>query len=484
MYECIVWHPILARIAMLGLLFSVYAASGLAAETSRPDVASMLRGPGAQVDPQFRYYQNRSAESIAAEVAANGYKHAHYVATADSDIRGDLVRAFQRERLPVWYLTFCHVAYSTKDFPEGWEAWRMKLRASKGEDYVRLCMNDPGYIAFKRSQVAEVMRRHPFDGVELVEPFWPDVPGPERDTYGCLCEDCRAAFLRDHPEETDIPEFTDAASERYYKRQPELYRKWVEFRVRSIGRFLNAVLSDVRRERPNVPVMVWTLVQDDPAAIALMREAQGNDVAALVSAVRPDAVCLQTNWMDWMKPVLAPDYLRGYRPFVERLRSADPDMPYVLQVDTGSHKPARRSMEWLREADGVARSMGALGTLNYEYFITQSMYDDPPRLAEVRRRDGGVTLVFQKRVDTGRAVDTSNYRVTDAAGKSLVITGAKADGNLVLLGVRGMVSGREYTLRIEEVRDTPDRWLFPGHPAHTVRALRRTFTIAPARPSK
>lgn len=442
-------------------------------------VAALLQGPGAEVDPGFGYYKDRSAESIASEVAVNGYRHVHYVATSDSGIREDLVRAFKREGLPVWYLTFCHVAYGTSDFPPGWEEWRMKLRAAPGTDYTRLCMNNPGYIAWKRKRIAEVMRKFPFDGIELVEAFWPDVPGPERETYGCLCDHCRAAFRKDYPEEADIPEFTDASSPRYYKTDAALYRKWVAFRTRSIGRFLNAVLADARKQNPNVRVLAWSLAQQGENAVALLREAQGNDAAELVKAARPDAWCFQTNWTDWSKPDLPADYLKTYQPFLDNLRAVAPDLPVAFQVDTGSLKPSRQTYAWLKEADRTAQAMGATGTINYEYFITRSMYDDPPRLVQVRPRAGGVSLVYQKRVDAGRAADVTNYRVTDAGGRALKITGAKADGNMIHLGVRGLVAGRPYTVRVEETVDTPERWLFPGYPAHTVRDIRKAFTLTP-----
>lgn len=441
-------------------------------------VSTLLQGPGAEVDPAFGYYQDRSAESIASEVAANGYRHVHYVATADSAIREDLVRAFHKEGLPVWYLTFCHVAYSTADFPPGWEKWRMKLRAAPGTDFIRLCMNDPGYIAFKRKRIAAVMRKLPFDGVELVESFWPDVPGPERETYGCLCNDCRAAFLKDYPEETGIPEFTDVSSPRYYKTDTALYKKWMDFRVRSIGRFLNGVLADARKENPNLRVLVWSLAQEGQGAVTLMREAQGNDAAAVATAVKPDAISFQTNWTDWSKHDLPPDYLKNYQPFLDHLRAVAPDMPVSFQVDTGSLKPSRQTYAWLWKADKTARAMGATGTINYEYFITKSMYDDPPRLVWVRPRNSGITLVFQKRVDAGRAADVSNYHITDGDGHPLKVTGAKADGNMIRLGVRGLSRGTECTVRIDKTVDTPSRWLFPGYPAHTVHDIRKTFRVS------
>ena len=432
---------------------------GLCAVTAgaaAPLLSPLAPGMGAEVDPGFAYYQNRSAAGIAAEVKLNGYSRAHYVATTDVGLRRDLIDAFHAERLPVWYLTFCHVAYSTEGFPPGWREWRMQLRDSPGDDFIRMCMNHPGYIAFKRRQIAETMRKYPFDGVELVEPFWPDAPGPESKTYGCLCPHCRAAFLKQHPEETAIPEFTDASSPRYYKTDKALYAKWVDFRVHSIGRFLNAVLADVRKERPNVPVLVWSLVQMGPNAVSLLREAQGNDAAAVAVDVKPSAICLQTNWMDWMRTDLKPDYVKGYQAYVDRLRAASPKTAFFMQVDTGSNEGSRQTYAWMKGADAASRAMGALGIVNYEYFITKSMYDDPPRLCRVKATPGALTLTFQKRVDAGRAADPANYRVSTAAGKAMRVAAAKTDGNIIRLSVPGVRSGRSYAVRIDEVRDTPE----------------------------
>ncbi|HEY3414983.1 MAG TPA: hypothetical protein VGM51_18265 [Armatimonadota bacterium] len=452
------------------------AATGLAAASFT--VHQMLDGLGAEVDPGFPYYAGRSAESIASEIRANGYSQVHYVVTNDAAIRRDLIDAFHKEGLPVWYLTFCHVAYSTADFPKGWEAWKMSLRNSPGKDYTRLCMNNPGYIAFKRARIAASMKRYPFDGVELVEPFWPDAPGPSSDTYGCLCAHCRAAFLKDHPEETAMPEFTDASSPRWYKSNPELYRKWMDSRVKGIARFLNATLDGpggVRRRRPDVPTMVWTLVQDSPNAVAALREAQGNDAGEMAHAVHPSAVCLQTNWMDWSRSELPPDYLKKYAPFVKHLRDLSPGTAFTFQVDTGSLAPSRQTYTWLKSADATARKMGARGTVNYEYFITKSMYDDPPRLVEARPRQGGVSLVFQKRVDAGRASDAANYHVTGPQGEVVSVTKARADGNMIHLSVRGLKPGKRYRVLVNEMVDTPSLWLFKGYPGHTVRGLKATF---------
>jgi hypothetical protein len=467
---------IIARIAV-ALTAALLALPTLAVHPH--GIHALLNGPGAEVDPGFPYYAGRSAESIASEIRANGYKHVHYVVTTDSAIRGDLIRAFHKEGLPVWYLTFCHVAYSTLGFPKGWESWKMVYRDPKGDEYTRLCMTNPGYIAFKLKSIAESMRKYPFDGVELVEPFWPDAPGPSAKTYGCLCAHCRAAFLSAHPEEKDLPEFNDPASPRWYKADTALYKKWVDFRVKGINHFLSSVLDGpggIRRLRPKTPTMVWCLVQDSPNAVETLREAQGDDAGEMARDVHPSAVCLQTNWMDWSKANLSPDYVKAYEPFVQRLRKLSPGTPFTFQVDMGSLVPSRQTYAWLKRADAVSRAMGALGTVNYEYFITKSMYDDPPRLAWVRNRPGGVSLVFQKRVDAGRVNDASNYHITGLKGEAVRVVSAKADGNIVRLTARGMRAGRRYRLSVDETVDTPELWLFKRYPKHTAKGIKAVFT--------
>jgi len=443
---------------------------------------ALLTGVTMQFDAGFKYYQDRSPESIAAEFAANGYKVVHYCVTKDSAINGDIVKALHREGIKVWYQTFCHVAYDTSDFPPNWQSWRMKLR-TPATDYNRMCMTNPEYREWKRAQVVDVMKKYPFDGCELVEPFWPSYPGPQEPTYGCLCDSCSKEFLRLHPDCDAIPEFTDQDSPMYYTKAPEHYRKWVNFRVRSIADFMEVVLNSpngLRKARPDAPVMLWSLAQDVPNSVPALRESQGCDAADLAVNARPDAICFQSNWQDWTKPVLPPDYVLAYKPFVANLWKAVPGMPVAVQLDIGSSKDARRSDAWVRSATTASKQMGALGTVSYEYFIGKSRYDDPPKLVFTRPTAGGVTLVFQKRVDEGRSGDATNYIVTDAKGQVLKVTRARSDGNLIHLNISGLKAGKRYTVKAFEITDTPDRWLFPGYSAHKVANVKSTFTWKPA----
>jgi hypothetical protein len=449
------------------------------ADSPRERARRMLTGPGIEVDPGFGYYQGRSAASIAAEVKVNGYKHVHYVVTKDAAIRRDLIDAFHAEGLPVWYTTFGNVSYDTADLPPGWERWRMKLRASEGLDYVRLCMTDPGYRDWKARRVAYVMGHFPFDGVEVVEPFWPDAGGPAKDVYGCLNEACLKEFASRHPDVDTTLDFTDPDSTSYYKKKPEVYAKWVDFRVRSSAEYLAAVFAAARKAAPGKPCLGWSLAQLGEDTVRSVREDQGCDAVTAFGIAKPDAWCFQTNWMDWIRADLPPDYVRGYKGFIEPFLKAFPGVPTAVQLDIGSLKDNRQSRSWVLQADKESQKLGAVGTISYEYFISRAMYDEPPRLMEVRSRPGGVALVFQKRIDAGKASVPGNYSVTDANGRQLKVAAARADGNLALLGVRGLKPGQRYKVVAREVQDTPALWLFKGYPGHTVRNVTRAFTWRP-----
>ena len=70
------------------------------------------------VEPHFAYYKERSLESIVEEIKANDYDDVRLVAVNESDINGDLVKAFREGGFKVWMLTFINGVYSTADLPE------------------------------------------------------------------------------------------------------------------------------------------------------------------------------------------------------------------------------------------------------------------------------------------------------------------------------------------------------------------------------
>ena len=312
-----------------------------------------------QLDPQFGYYQNRTPDSIAAEVKKSGYGCVRLVVTCDSAADPKLVEAFHKAGMAVWYTTFGNGTYSAADLPAGWEKWRMKLKAKQAEEgaegFTYLCMNNPNYRRWKKAQVLKTLKRIPFDGFEIMEPFWPAYQGPDSPLYGCLCDNCRSMF-------GPMPDFDE--------RNTDLYRKWVDFRVKSVVSFHQEILPEVRKSFPDVKIAVWGIADDIPNPVKTIREWKGIDGALLVQALKPDLFVIQTDWPDWSKPGLPPDYPLKYRPFVEAIGSAS-KVPIILQADIGSHKDCRRDADWMTKCEAAARKTGMAGITCYEYHLNR-----------------------------------------------------------------------------------------------------------------
>lgn len=412
-----------------------------------------------QVDSSFAYYQNRSKQSIASEIGLNGYRCIRLIVTDDTSPDADLVNACHDAGTAVWYTSFGNGKYGTAGLPAGWEHWKMVLRASQPDGvaggYVYLCLNNPDYRAWKTRTVTETLKSVPFDGFEMAEPFWPAYRGPESAAYGCLCGSCRSAFLDANPEESDIPDFRDQSSSRYYKTDRDLYRKWVDFRAESVLAFHREIIDAVRKARPEVRIAVWGIADDVPNPVESLREWEGIDGKALASAIKPDVYVIQTDWPEWTKPELPVDYPLKYRPFVTAVKSASPRTRIILQTDIGSHEDCRRGSAWIAECESAAAKAGMRGLTAYEYHLSADIYDRPPRLLAADVSAGLISLKFDKRLDSAGAADPANY--SPNAGR---VIAAKADGSIVQL----TIEGRPTKIIVRDLSDDPSRRLFKGYP--------------------
>ncbi|GIV18902.1 MAG: hypothetical protein KatS3mg023_0653 [Armatimonadota bacterium] len=413
-----------------------------------------------QIDPFLgRYYANRSAESIAEEIAVHGFDGVQMIVTRDSRVHREVLDALRRRKIHVDYTTFGNGTYDTQDLPDGWQEWRMVTRQPMNDGYTRLCLNHPEYRRWKKAQIASVLHRYPFDGVHIMEPFWPEYPGPTAPAYACLCERCLSLFAQKYSGEQP-PDFNDETHPRFWRKQPELYAKWVDFRAQSHTHFLNDLLNGeggIRKTHPRVPVTVWILAISVPDPVRFVREVHGQDIAEVVRQVRPDAVCLQTHWPDWMKAALPPDYVRAYQPLVQAARAVRPDLPIMMQADIGSQPQNRRSWQWIEAFREACRSIGVQSTTLYEYMLGMYIYTEPPRVVKVTRTGKNtILLVFHKRLDAQSAGEKSRYTLAP----SLEIRRVEVDGNLVRLHTAPMRTGQRYRLTVRNISDDPStRWL-------------------------
>ncbi len=427
-----------------------------------------LLGRSVQVDPAFGYYKDRSPESIAAEIRANGYSVVHYVVTSADKADPKLVEAFHRQGIGVWCLVFGNGCYTTVDLPPGWEAWRMVTRTdlqgkALNDGYTRLCLNNADYRRWKKSDMAAIAAKGGFDGMEIAEPHWPEYPGKESPAYACFCAACKAEFARRNPGAAGLPDILDAASPRSPERNPELWRTWLRFRRDTLTAFLNDLVNGpggLRASSPRVKVCTWTLALAQPDGLRRVLEDSGEDAALVVRTVRPDMHALQTHWPDWIRGDLPPDYVRGYKPFIDPVLALSPRTPVLIQADIGSQKQNRWDWAWVRRFEAESEKLGARATTLYEYFIGGYMYSDPPRIAAAALEGKTLTLSFTKRLGAD-AAQAARYTV-----KGRQVVSVRVDGSLAILTLdRAAKPGERLRVTAKGIPDDPGRRLYDDKPA-------------------
>lgn len=412
------------------------------------------------VDPSFAYYKDRSPESVAEELQANGYDDVRVVGAYP-----ELAKALKESGAKIWLLTFMNGTYSTAELPKGWEAWRMKLRKPQSPDgFTYLCCNNPDYHAWKKQQIVATLKACPYNGVDLIEPFFPAYPGPKSDLYGCLCDSCAAAFKKMYPDAPGLPDFEDPKSPHYWETDKTLYEKWVGFRVASVVSYLDDIVNGkdgIREKCPDAKVATWSIGLDVPDQIKKLREWEALDSAAIVKRVKPDVMVIQTDWPDWSKTDLSPKYPLKYKAIVDSIHEVSPKLPVMLQADIGSRVNMRRSRGWLEDVEKRAKEIGCVSTTSYEYSLGEYMYTEPPAIVKTEAEDGGLKLIFNKRLDTASASNLGNYSLTSGR-----IDYAKVDGNIVHLSISGAEEKPEVT--VSGISDDETRRLYHDKPACTM----------------
>jgi|GEM_PF-720059 len=423
-----------------------------------------IHGAGLIVDPSFAYYRDRSPESIATEIRANGYSVVHYIAEPSVRVDRRLVDAFHDAGIGVWCQVFGNGTYSSGHLPPEWRRWSMVTRTHLAggtlPGYERLCLNNAEYREWKKKDLAAAIKAGGFDGIEIAEPYWPEYPGPDSPAYACFCEACREAFTRRYPEESALPDILDANSPRSPSRNPTLWSKWLAFRQASHTAFLDDLVNGpggLRQTCPGVAVCVWGLALVEPDGVQKIREYHGQDAGEVAATVKPDVYCFQTHWPDWTRADLPPDYVEAYLPFIRQLREHAPGVPLMIQTDIGSNREAIRDRTWIERFERVCEEMGVPSTCCYEYFIGGWTYQEPPRVAAVRRAQGRIGVTFTRRIDPATARRPGAFELD---GQPTVVLGV--DGSQVLL--RDPAPDDHTRLTVRRIGDETGRRLFTEYP--------------------
>lgn len=434
------------RVILLTIILALSTATAQAAVT-------------ATIDHKLAYYKDRSPESIALELKANGYNEVHVVCDDITTLDPALAKALSENGVKPWIQVYINGVYSTKNLPEGWEQWRMTLRKEMEKpEFTYLCPNNPDYIKWKKKQIIEALNLNPFYGVDLAGTYFPGKLGPESDDYGCICEHCVSAFKSMYS--TDPPNFNNPASENYWKKNEMLYEMWAGFRVSSIINCVDDLVNakgGIREKCAGVKVATWSLGLDDPDAVNKLREYRASDGAGVVRRVRPDAHTIQTDTIDWSRPELKSSYPQAYKPLAESVRDIAPKTPLTLEVNLGSWDNTRRQRVWIKDVYKSASDSYFENLTGYEYSLGDYIYTEPPTVLQATLQKGVVRLVFNKRLDAVVASNPSNYSLSTGR-----IDYVKVDGNVVDLSVSETES--KVFLTISSLSDDETRRFFHDRP--------------------
>ncbi|GAA3406398.1 N-acyl-D-glucosamine 2-epimerase [Paenibacillus hodogayensis] len=444
-----------------------------------------LYGPSIQVDPLFPYYKNRSPESVAEEIAAAGYAIVHYFVVNEMNINGELLRAFRDRGMFVWAMALGNGTFSTENYPEGWTDWRMGLLKPCDDGYERFSYFCEPYVQWKTKAIGDMLSRYPFDGIEIAEPYFPEWDGIRRGVYGDVGPYARDAFRRRCG--SDMPDFVHPRSPQYYKKNKDVYEKWVQLRVEAVNEFVDRVINGTggaRAVEPDIAVATWSLAVDDGSeSIGLLREMQGLDAPSMIARVKPDMHVLQTHWPDWTKPSLPSDYVRRYEPFVRHIRGEHASLPLAVQADIGSSKTMIKGREWLSGFHRTAKRLGYASWTAYEFHIGGTMYEMPPfPFRGIRSGERELMVSFTKRIDPESCRSlASRFGILDRDGHRFIDPDLlRVDGNRLYIRAEGFPAD-SFELTVPPVRDTPDLWLFRTFPANEVAAGARVAIPAAAR---
>ena len=445
------------------VLIVVLLFCGCAAGEEKSMSEKLIHGRTVQLGFGFPYYANRSAESIASEVAVNGFDGVYIMPPEEKYLSKELFDEFHKRGIAVAAMFMPTMPPSKDVLPKGWEAWLMECTDPE-YPFQHLSFINRGYVEWFKTYVTKALGGYDFDGFVMAEPFYSayawNEPNKTKVTYCDVSPAFQAAFKK-ATGNTAFPNLTDAGDPHYYRTDTKLYNDLVDYRAKTVVDVYDEIVNGpdgVRAKFPGMVVGGWSLAVDIEDAVRKLREWEGHDAEQMVRRVRPDIQFLQTHWPDWFRPEgeLPPDYAKCYAPFIAAIKRADPNMPVGLQADIGSREVMRKSAKWYKDFVKGCADNGIDSTTYYMLSTRGEVYRDAPVLKKVTRAGfGAVKLHFDQVIDPNCA-GVLVGRVLEGDGNNYTVASARADGSILILTVgRPVAAGETLKIPVGGVCDLP-----------------------------
>lgn len=326
-------------------------------------------GPNVYIQTANKYYAGKTWEKAAEEIKNKGYTAVHLtpVELTPSTYykQKEMVDAFHKAGLPVALTIYPGTDFWAYNAYPQWHQSFLKGGGSKWSWRVYNCLREEEFIDYTIKYLQEQFLEYGYDALHISEPWLEVWGGPNNpELYACFCDRCRSAF--ENETGVDPVELFNNRSQYYYTKNPELYQKWVDFRVDTVASFVDKIIKGLREVKPDVPVYVMFL-SDVTVEPGKTREYQAMDLERFAEI--GDGVIIETAWQDWTRSDLWPGYILSYgMEYSPRVFAANPDALIFAQPDVGSNwDEMHRSPQWLLDFSAYAYRTGFDGYIVYEY---------------------------------------------------------------------------------------------------------------------
>ncbi|MDD4692782.1 MAG: hypothetical protein PHD88_00030 [Firmicutes bacterium] len=326
-------------------------------------------GPNVYIQTANKYFAGKSWDKVASEVKSKGFTAVHLtpVELTPSTYykQKEIVEAFHQVGLPVALAIYPGTDFYAYDTYPMWHQSFLEGGGSSWSWRVYNCLREEAFIDYTIKYLQKQFLEYGYDALHISEPWLEVWGGPQKpELYACFCERCKSAFKTETG--VDPVELFTATSLNYYTKNPQLYQKWMDFRVDTVVNFVEKIIDGLHQVKPGVPAYVMFL-SDITVEPGKTREYQAMDLERFAEI--GDAVIIETAWQDWTKSDLWPGYILSYgMEYSPRVFAKNPEALIFAQPDVGSNwDQMHRSPKWLREFSAFSNRSGFDGYIVYEY---------------------------------------------------------------------------------------------------------------------
>ena len=329
------------------------------------------KGNSIQIDPYALYSLGITPSELIADLKKADIKYVHYFVVNfwdgsknDNLFKKEYLDALEENGIGVWLMILGNCFYGKTTLPDG---WKMEFLTPYPEEVYFYSFHNDDFVNWQIQRAKRIIQNYNFIGIEFAESYFPEWKTIENNGfYGDVSFLARQKFTKQF-----LGLERDAMSFNTIRNDPEIYKKWQDYRVEAILNFNQKMKDAIKTTKPEVLFASWGMGIRN-GSLPEIREHFGLDMVRIVKEVQPDIFYIQTASQDWREPKLSPQYLKEYAYIVNALKKAAPNTPLGIQTDIASlsfNNPSvtKRNWKWWTTFMDLSLTSGYFTNTAYEY---------------------------------------------------------------------------------------------------------------------